>query len=67
MQTNGQRTISLSRLRAMDARVPEDGRLPIRNEVDLRRMTAGPEAGTAAADDPKHADDSRDDGKRRKL
>ena len=67
MQTNGQRTISLSRLRAMRAGVPEDGRLRIRNEVDLRRTTAGPEAGTAAADDPKHAGDSPDDSKRRKL
>ena len=66
MQTNGQRTISLSRLRAMDAGVPDDGWLRIRNELDLRRTTAGPEAGTGAADDPKHAGDSRDDGKRRK-
>ena len=65
MQTNGQRTISLSRLRAMDAGVPDHGRLRIRNEVDLRRTTAGPEAGTGAAHDREHAGDSRDDGKRR--
>ena len=47
MRTNGQRTISLSRLRAMRARVPEDGRLAIRNEVDLRRTTAGLEPAQA--------------------
>lgn len=37
MQTNGQRQISLSRLRAMNSVVPECNRLPVCNEVDLRR------------------------------
>ena len=37
MQSNGQRAISLSKLRAMNGRVPDSERLPIRNELDLRR------------------------------
>ena len=37
MQKNGQRSISLSKLRAMNGGVPDPERLPSRNELDLRR------------------------------
>ena len=37
MQKNGQRTISLSKLRVMHGTVRDSERLPLRNEVDLRR------------------------------
>ena len=36
MQKNGQRVISLSKLRAMHGKVRDSQRLPLRNEVDLR-------------------------------
>ncbi|MCY3820145.1 MAG: hypothetical protein OXH52_12405 [Gammaproteobacteria bacterium] len=37
MQRSGQRAISLSKLRDLNVAAPEEHRLPIRNEVDLRR------------------------------
>lgn len=45
MQSNGQRSISLSRLRAMDGGIPYRDRLPICNELDLRRSTASAKTG----------------------
>lgn len=66
MQTNGQRPISLSKLRAMDAHVPSDGRLRVRNEVDLRRAPAGAAALTGTTRDWEFAGNSRHDGKQRK-
>lgn len=57
MQTNGQRAISLSRLRVMDAGVPDNERLRVRNEVDLRRTAASPEAGASAVCDGEHPRD----------
>ena len=37
MQKNGQRPISLSKLRSIDKEVRNSERLPLRNQVDLRR------------------------------
>ncbi|MDE0661073.1 MAG: hypothetical protein OXI79_15645 [Gammaproteobacteria bacterium] len=37
LQRNGQRAISLAKLRKLNVAAPDEHRLPIRNEVDLRR------------------------------
>ena len=63
VQSNGQRPISLSRLRALDGDAPYSECLPVRNEVDLRQGIVGAEVGAVAADESEHADGSdREEG-----